>query len=91
MIESLVTLLEYHDWDHISLIIQNVTKWQIIAEEFENRARNRHTFKLTLRHRIVFDDNRLCCALRQHCYVAWAREILKTTDTSSKSMFYIQF
>lgn len=95
MVESILALLQHYDWNSISVVVENTTKWRATALSLERRTGHKeglagHKRNITTFHRIYFNDNRLCCALKQPCcYVAWSHDIFKQIKSSTKREYEI--
>lgn len=84
----MLALLQHYELISVSLIVQNTSKWRAMADLLERHAGQTHN--ITIHHKIYFEDNRLCCALRHTCcYVAWPYDIFEKIKSSSKGIFAI--
>ncbi|XP_057364549.1 receptor-type guanylate cyclase Gyc76C-like [Daphnia carinata] len=95
MVESILALLQHYDWNSISVVVENTTKWRATALSLERRTGHKeglagHRRNITTIHRIYFNDNRLCCALKQPCcYVAWPHDIFQKMKSSTKIFIFL--
>ncbi|KAK4023278.1 hypothetical protein OUZ56_008696 [Daphnia magna] len=95
MVESILALLQHYDWNSISVVVENTTKWRATALSLERRTGHKeglagHRRNITTIHRIYFNDNRLCCALKQPCcYVAWSHDVFQKIKSSTKLFIFL--
>jgi len=84
--KSVLALLKYYNWRKFSIIFQEHSQWEAIAEYLQNQAQN-NDFKFIINHFKSFKDYEKCCTENDPCCSekdVWPRRLVKETKEQTR-------
>ena len=80
----MLSMLQFYNWNHVSLVVQNTSKWRTMSETFLKRQIF-NGINVTVVSSNHFEDTSLCCSLmRPCCNRPWSYDIFQRVKSTAK-------
>lgn len=87
IVDKMLSVLKFYNWNRVSLIVQNTSKWRTMGESFE-KLNVMNGINITVVSTNLFEDTSLCCSLmRPCCNRPWSYEIFQSIKSYAKCTF----